>query len=174
MIGFLLDTNVISELRRPRPNSAVVTFVGAQAEDHLFISDVTLAKIRFGIELLPDAERRASLSAWLDHSMRPLFSGRTLAITEDTIVIWRLKVEAGRQRGHTFGQPDLFVAVQAEENDLIAVTRDVTHFTEASVAVLDPWTGEFTSTGGRLHEVRSVPAPDLLPELTRLNRLAAE
>lgn len=174
MIGFLLDTNVISELRKPRPNADLVTFVGGQVEDDLFISDIAFAEIRFGIELLSDAKRRASISAWLDHSMRPLFSGRTLAITEDTIVVWRLKVEAGRQRGHTFGQPDLFVAAQAEENDLIAVTRDVTHFAEASVAVLNPWAGEFTSAGGRVHEIRSVPAPDLLAELTRLNRLATE
>lgn len=169
MIGFLLDTNVISELRKPRPNPDVVSFVTAQAEDDLFLSDVVFGEIRFGIEQLVDAEKRASIATWLNHSLRPLFEGRTLPIGEDTILRWRLKVEAGRRRGHTFGQPDLFVAVLGEEHDLIVVTRDVTHFVEAGVPVLDPWTARFITAAGKSHPTSDLAAGDLLAELTRLN-----
>jgi hypothetical protein len=59
--GWLLDTNVLLELRRPRPEPKVVTFVAGQPLDNLYISTVTLAEIRFGIELITDAGRRAEL-----------------------------------------------------------------------------------------------------------------
>ena len=142
MTGWLLDTNVISELRRPRPNPHVAAFVAAQPEDQLFLSEVTLAEIRFGIEQLPDPERRAALSAWLNTTLRPLFARRILPMTEDVILRWRLMVEAGRRRGHTFGQPDLFIAAAAAEAGLTVVTRDTTLLKAAGVPVFSPWTGE--------------------------------
>lgn len=139
MNGYLLDTNVLSELRRPAPDARVRAFVAAQPEDRLFVSKVTFAEIRFGIEQLADPERRAALSAWLDTTLRPMFVGRALAVTEDVILRWRLMVEAGRKRGHTFGQPDLFIAATAAEAGLVVVTRDTAHFAAAQVAVLNPW-----------------------------------
>jgi hypothetical protein len=140
LTGWLLDTNVISELRRPRPNPHVVAFVAAQPEDQLFLSEVTLAEIRFGIEQLSDPERRAALSAWLNTTLRPLFVRRILPLTEDVILRWRLMVEAGRRRGHTFGQPDLFIAATAAEAGLTVVTRDTIDFEAAGVPVFNPWT----------------------------------
>lgn len=168
MTGFLLDTNVISELRRPRPNADVVSFVAARAEDDLFISEVTFAEIRFGIEQVEDAGRRVAIRVWLDNILRPLFEGRTLAINENVLLRWRLLLEAGRRRGHTFGQLDLFVAATAAENDLIVVSRDTTHFIAAGVAVLDPWTAMFTSPAGDRLTVAD------LTDVGLLNRLSAQ
>jgi predicted nucleic acid-binding protein len=142
LTGYLLDTNVVSELRRAKPNPNVVAFIAAQPEDNLFLSEVTFAEIRFGIEQLADPERRAVITAWLNTTLRPLFARRTLAVTEDVILRWRLMVEAGRRRGHTFGQPDLFIAATAAEAGLTVVTRDTTHFDAAGVPVFDPWTGQ--------------------------------
>ena len=71
MSGWLLDTNVISELRRPHPDQHVVAAVVAQPLESLFISTVTLAEIRFGIELVTDAGRRADLMDWLTHKKGP-------------------------------------------------------------------------------------------------------
>lgn len=153
MRGFLLDTNVISELRRPRPDPNVVDFIAAQTEDTLFISDVTFAEIRFGIAQVMDPERRAVLSAWLAQTVRPLFSGRTVALTEEVILRWRIMVEAGRRRGHTFSQLDLFIAAAAAETELIVVSRDVVHFIAAGVAVFDPWSGIFTDTLGNARPI---------------------
>jgi predicted nucleic acid-binding protein len=167
LTGFLLDTNVISELRKPRPNPAVVAFAEGQAEDDLFISEVTFGEIRFGIEQLDDPERRATIAAWLDHSLRPLFDGRTLRVSEDVILRWRLMVEAGRRRGHTFGQPDLFIAATAAENDLIVVTRDTVHFVAAGVPVLNPWKPEFIASDGTVHGVDRLADPALLDDLGR-------
>ena len=76
MTGWLLDTNVVSELRRPRPEPRVVAFVAGQPLDRLFLSVVTLAEIRFGIERVADAGRRADLNDWLNLKVRPMFERR--------------------------------------------------------------------------------------------------
>jgi predicted nucleic acid-binding protein len=101
--GWLLDTNVLSELRRPRPDAQVVAFVAAQPVPSLYVSTATMAEIRFGIELIADFARRTDLNAWLTHTLRPLFEGRVVPITEDVLVRWRQLVDAGRKRGHTYG-----------------------------------------------------------------------
>lgn len=169
MRGFLLDTNVISELRRPRPDAGVVAFVSGQPEDALFISDVTFAEIRFGIERLDDAERRHTIGIWLDQNLRPLFAGRTLAISEDILLRWRLQLEGGKRRGHVFGQLDLFIAAVAAEHDLIVVSRDVTYFVAAHVAVFDPWQKMFIAPGGSAHAIERIADADLLGRLSSLH-----
>lgn len=148
MKGWLLDTNVVSELRRPRPNTAVVTFIASQPVELLFLSDMTLAEIRFGIDRLDDASRRADLTLWLDRTLRPLFAGRTATIGEDALYRWKLLNAAGQKRGHTFSQPDLFIAAMAVVEDLVVVSHDVSEFVAAGVAVFDPWTGTLHA-GGR-------------------------
>ena len=80
MTGWLLDTNVLSELRRPRPAPQVAAFVAGQPLDLLFVSTVTLAEIRFGIELVADANRRAELNGWLTHKCYVFLSHRAEAL----------------------------------------------------------------------------------------------
>lgn len=174
MTGFLLDTNVISELRKPQPSPAVTGLISAQGEDDLFISEVTFAEIRFGIEQLDDPEKRAAIATWLDHTLRPLFERRTLAINEDVILRWRLMLEAGRRRGHNFGQLDLFIAAIAAHNDLIVITRDLTHFVAASVRVLNPWKAEFVDRAGRTHAIDRLDEPTLLETLFGLDGSVAK
>jgi predicted nucleic acid-binding protein len=137
--GWLLDTNILSELRRPRPEPKVVAFVAAQPLDSLYISSVTLAEIRFGIELVADAGRRAELNDWLTHKVRPIFDQRVLPVTEDIMFKWRLLVEDGRKAGHAFSQPDLIIAATALEHGLTIASRDTTDYERARVPVLDPW-----------------------------------
>lgn len=139
MNGWLLDTNVISELRRRRPDPKVVGFVQEQSIERLFVSTVTLAEIRFGIELLGDASRRSELNAWLANTVRPMFERRTLEVSEDVVLEWRLLMEEGRKSGHTYTQPDLVIAATARRYALRVVTRDPTHYRKASVPVFNPW-----------------------------------
>jgi toxin FitB len=137
--AWLLDTNVLSEIRKRRPHRKVVAFVAAQPLDLLYISTVTLAEIRFGIELVNDANRRAELNAWLTHKVRPLFAQRVLDISEDVLFKWRLLVGEGRKSGHTFSQPDLFIAATALHNGMTVVSRDTREYERAAVPVLNPW-----------------------------------
>ena len=139
MTGWLLDTNVLSELRRPKPDRKVVAFIAAQPLDLLYVSAVTLAEIRFGIEVVTDANRRAALNEWLAHKVRPMFEQRALPVTEDIMFKWRLLVEDGRKAGHTFSQPDLILAATALHHGLTVVTRDVSDYERARTPVLNPW-----------------------------------
>ena len=139
MSGWLLDTNILSELRRREPEPKVVAFVAAQPLEHLYVSSVSLAEIRFGIELTADVSRRMQLADWLTQKVRPMFERRVLAITEDVMFKWRLLVEEGRKAGHTFSQPDLIIAATALNSGLIVVTRDAREFRRAGAAVINPW-----------------------------------
>lgn len=136
---FLLDTNVLSELRRPRPEPKVVAFVADFPLQDLHVSSVTLAEIRFGIERVAEPNRRAELKDWLAHKVRPMFEGRVLPVTEDIMFRWRLLVEEGRKIGHTFSQPDLIIAATAIEHGLTVVTRDRSGYDKARASVMNPW-----------------------------------
>ncbi len=142
MTGWLLDTNILSELRKPRPEPKVAKFVAAQPLDVLFVSVVTLAELRFGIELAPDITRRADLNDWLTHKVRPMFEGRVLPISEDVMFKWRLLVEDGRKAGHTFSQPDLIIAATGLHHGLTIVTRDTGDYARTRAPTFNPWTEE--------------------------------
>ncbi len=142
MSGWLLDTNVISELRKPRPQARVLAFIAAQPLELLFVSAVTFAEIRYGIETATSAMRRAELNDWLTHKVRPMFDRRVLAVSEDVMFKWRLLVEDGRRAGHTFSQPDLIIAATAIHHGLTVVTRDSTEYERARVPLFNPWVEE--------------------------------
>jgi toxin FitB len=137
--GWLLDTNILSELRRPKPERKVLAFVAAQPLELLYVSSVTFAEIRFGIELVTDANRRAELNDWLAHKVRPMFEQRVLAITEDIMFKWRLLIEDGRKVAHTFSQPDLIIAATALHHGLTVVSRDASDYQKAHTPVFNPW-----------------------------------
>ncbi|MFL9827674.1 type II toxin-antitoxin system VapC family toxin [Rhodoplanes sp. SY1] len=139
MTGWLLDTNILSELRRPKPNMKVVDFIATKPLDSLHVSVVTLAELRFGIALVADTGRRTALADWLAATERPMFETRVLAVTEDVMLEWRILVEAGRKAGHTYSQPDLIIAATALVHGLTVVTRDTDDFSRAEVPVVDPW-----------------------------------
>lgn len=139
MTGWLLDTNVLSELRRKQPEPTVERFVAQQPLSDLYVSEVTFAEIRFGIELIGDPERRAELHRWLDQRLRPLFDRRVLPITEDILLRWRLMIESGRKRGHTFSHPDVLIAATAAQHALTVVTRNTGEYRAAGVEVFNPW-----------------------------------
>lgn len=136
---YLLDTNVLSELRRTRPNPKVTAFLSSHPIEDLYISVVTVAEIRFGIETVADVVRRASLNDWLTLTVRPTFDQRILPVTEDIFLRWRMLVEDGRKTGHTFSQPDLFIAATALHHDMTIATRNLRDFDKAGVAVVNPW-----------------------------------
>jgi predicted nucleic acid-binding protein len=137
--GWLLDTNVLSELRRPRPEQKVLGFVAAQPLELLHVSAVTFAEIRFGIENVRSVAKRAELTDWLAHRVRPMFEQRVLEVTEDVMFKWRLLVDEGRKVGHTFSQPDLIIAATALHHGLTLVSRDEGDYVKARVPLVNPW-----------------------------------
>lgn len=139
MTGWLLDTNVVSELRKTRPDNHVKAWSEAQAADSLFLSSVTLAEIRYGIERQPDLKFRNELAVWLDHRLRRWFAGRILPVDEEVILEWRRMVARGREHSITFSQPDLFIAATAQVHSLVVCTRNEADFRQTGVPVFNPW-----------------------------------
>ncbi len=138
---FLRDTNVISELYRLQPNSEVRSFVLDKNPEELFVSDVRLAEIRFGIEAVTNVARREIMQAWMLDDVRPFFGSRVLSADEDVWVLWKsLEHEAPPAR-HTFPQPDLVIAAIALRRGLTVVTRDTEPFRRANVPFVNPWKG---------------------------------
>jgi toxin FitB len=139
---WLIDANVISELRKPRCNEAVKSWSEAQAPELLYLSRITIAEIRFRIEQHASERFREQLQTWLDAQLRPWFGERILEINEDVILEWRRMVQRGKAVGNTFSQPDLFIAATAAVAGLTVVTRNMADFVLAGVPVFNPWTGE--------------------------------
>lgn len=139
MRGYLLDTNVISELRKPRCNPAVESWSKSQPAEVLYLSTVTLAEIRFGIEKQSDPEFRQVLVEWIDTWLRPWFSNRILEVDEEVILEWRRMVARGKAQGITFSQPDLFIAAIAALQGLCVVSRNVRDFEGTGVEIFNPW-----------------------------------
>ena len=139
-MAWLLDTNILSEIRRVKPEPKVLQFITGTQLSELYISVVTLSELRFGIELL-DVEnpRRADLENWLMHTIRPMFDQRVLPVTEDGMFHWRMLLEEGRKTGYTFSQPDLIIAATAFEYGHTVVTRNRRDFDKAGVSVFNPW-----------------------------------
>jgi len=138
--GWLLDTNILSELRRPKPEPKVLAFIASLPLDLLYVSAVTFAEIRFGIELVTEPNQRAELNDWLTHKVRPMFEQRVLPVTEDVMFKWRLMVEEGRKAAHTFSQPDLIIAATVAHHGFVVVTRDVSDYERTQVPLFNPWT----------------------------------
>jgi predicted nucleic acid-binding protein len=139
MKGWLLDTNVISELRKPNCHPVVKNWSDCQLPQSFYLSTITLAEIRFGIDQASDPVFQQELLEWLNQVLRPWFSDRILAIDEEVILSWRKMVEQGRKQGYTFSQPDLFIAATAIVHNLCVVTRNVKDFEQSGVLVLNPW-----------------------------------
>ena len=141
MNGWLLDTSIVSELRKTRPERRVKAWANEQPAHLLFLSSVTLAEIRYGIAVQTDRSFRGELERWLEDRLRPWFADRILPVDEDVILEWRGMVARGKKKGITFSQPDLFIAATARLHSLTVCTRNVGDFVETGAPVFNPWSG---------------------------------
>ena len=139
MSGFLLDTNIISELVKPKPEANVTEWVENTDESLLYLSVLTLGEIRRGIAALPQSRRRATLEAWLDKNLRARFEGRILVIDQEVADRWGLLTSAARNSGIVLPVIDGLLAATALEHNLTLVTRDTGQIPSIGVAVFNPW-----------------------------------
>jgi toxin FitB len=137
--GYLLDTNIPSEMTRPRPAPQVERWLDQVDDDALFLSVISLSEILRGITRLPANTRRIQLQTWLDETLRPWFADRILPVTQS--IAERLGQLAGERdsKGLTLPVPDGLIAATALEHDLTLVTRNVRDFAGLGVPMLNPW-----------------------------------
>jgi predicted nucleic acid-binding protein len=139
MKGYLLDTNIPSEMRRIRPEPRLIEWLKAANDDELYLSVITLGEIWKGFTLLRDATRRTQLEEWLEKDVRDWFADRILPVNEAVAERWGV-LEGDRQlRGVPLNTADGLIAATALEHDLNLVTRNGKDFTGLGVQVINPW-----------------------------------
>jgi predicted nucleic acid-binding protein len=137
--GFLLDTNVISELIKARPDPGVTQWIEATDENLIYLSVLTLGEIRKGITSLPEGRRRLRLEAWLDRDLALRFSGRILPIDHAVAYRWGRLAGSVSARRSPIPVIDGLLAATALHYDLTFVTRDTKHLEATRATFFDPW-----------------------------------
>ena len=136
MSGYLLDTNVVSEVIRAAPNPGVSTFFTDQ--DELWLSSVVVHELEYGLQRLAEHQRRASLSVKLSRLIAQ-YEDRILPLDRRSAE-WAATFRVHSERsGYTISLPDAFIAGVAKTNDLVVATRNVSDFQSVDVGVFNPW-----------------------------------
>jgi predicted nucleic acid-binding protein len=135
---YLLDTNIISNVTKPRPSVSLLTWMAEQADDDLFISTLTVAEIQRGLLEKPKGKKRAALEAWFAGPDGPqaLFAGRVLPFDEKAALIWARLMAEGTARGRPRSALDMIIAATAAANDCMIVTDNEKDF--ADLELLNP------------------------------------
>ena len=139
MNGFLLDTNVVSELVKPKPDANVVAWFRSTQERLLYLSVLTIGEIRRGI-MLAQPERRAKLERWCETQLLLRFRGRILSVDLAVSEVWGRNSAELRRSGLAAPAIDGLLAATAAANSLAIVTRNVRHFEQMGARIIDPWT----------------------------------
>lgn len=138
MNGYLLDTNVLSELTKPTPAPRVEAFL-RESKDRVFVSVFSIGEIRKGIASLPAGNRRTILQDWLDNELMPWLGDRVLPITLGIAERWGDLAAQLKVMGKPRPIVDAVLAATAFEHDLVLVTRNVGDYRDLGVTILNPW-----------------------------------
>jgi predicted nucleic acid-binding protein len=135
---YLLDTNIISNLIKPKPSESLVTWMAEQDEENLFIASLTVAEIRRGVLEKPAGKKRDQLESWFSGPEGPqaLFFGRVLPFDERAGLAWARLMAEAKAKGRSRSAFDTIVAAVAEVNDCIVVTDNEKDF--AGISILNP------------------------------------
>jgi len=135
-MNYLLDTNAISELKRPKPNENVVLWFSKVEKENLYLSVLTLGEIRKGVDKLADGEKKQKLSIWLEKEIPIWFESRLLMIDAEVADYWG-KLQA--QSKNPLPAIDSLLAATALAHNLCLVTRNVDDFRPMGVQIINPW-----------------------------------
>ena len=139
MNGFLLDTNVVSETAKQRPQPAVVEFMISHTD--LWLPVVVIHELAYGIMILDEGHRRETMSAWLSQVVRD-FSGRILPVDRQAAEFAASMRAQVHRDGGRLKVPDALIAGTAMANDMTVVTRNVRDFDGLGVDIVNPWEGQ--------------------------------
>ncbi len=135
----ILDTNVVSELIRPRPAVRVFDWVVRQAARRLYLSSISEAELRYGVEVIPEGSRRRNLRVAVEGLLGEDFAGRTLPFESDAARAYALIAASRRAAGRPISRPDCQIAAIARSVGASVATRDTDGFEGCGVDVVNPW-----------------------------------
>jgi predicted nucleic acid-binding protein len=137
--GYLLDTNVISELVKLRPEAKVVSWVQTTSEELLYLSVLTIGEIRNGIDSLPRSNKRGLLESWLANDLVLRFAGRILQVNLEIADRWGIISARAKIAGAPLAVIDGLMAATALHHNLTLVTRNTKDVRVAGISMLNPW-----------------------------------
>lgn len=137
-MSVLLDTNVVSELRRPSPDRKVLQRLATLDPEEVHISVITLGELEYGTKRLPDSRKRRELALWIQ-SLRSEYAQRVLAIDAETALIWGEITARCEAAGRTLPPQDGLIAAAALRHGLHLMTRNARNFDHTGVLVVNPW-----------------------------------
>lgn len=137
--GFLLDTNIPSELTRLLPEPRVTAWVGSQNNSLFHLSVLSVGELRKGIHLLPQSKRRVQLEHWFEAFLLPSFANRILPVTQGIADRWGILSAECQLRGNPLNTADGIIGATAIEHDLTLVTRNTKDFVYMEVTLFNPW-----------------------------------
>ena len=138
-MGFLLDTCVISELARPRPDAGVIAWLSDADETNFYLSVLCLGELEQGIAKLPASARRRRIEQWVREDLAGRFAGRILPIDARIAARWGAISGAARARGKPLPVVDALLAASALEHDLTVATRNTADFVRCGARCINPW-----------------------------------
>lgn len=138
-MNFLLDTNVLSEITKPRPDERVLQWLHGVDEDRTFISIVSIAEIRRGVALMDSGRKRDVLADWLAHDLPRRFDSRVIAVERPVALAWGDLMALAKRNGRGLASMDGLIAATAIAHDLILVTRNTKDFAGFGLELIDPW-----------------------------------
>ena len=137
----ILDTNVLSELMRPKPSARVVSWVAKHPATEIFTTSITAAEIFYGIALLTKGKRREGLLAAAESMFAEDLAGRVFGFESDAARVFSKISASRRTRGRPISQADAQIAAIAHVRSAKLATRNIKDFEECGVDVVDPWNG---------------------------------
>jgi hypothetical protein len=135
-VKWLLDTNVVSEGIRPRPDAAVLAWTSQQAHRDVAISVVTLAELRYGASQMQRGDRQRTIENWFEAEVS---QRQILALTVDVLTDWLSLARQLAVSGRPQSAPDLLIAATARVHSLVLVTRNLRNFVNTGLVLYDPW-----------------------------------
>lgn len=136
---YLLDTCLVSELVKAKPNSAVVKWLEGCDEEGLFLSVLVLGEIQKGISKITDEKRKARMQHWLDSELRQRFEGRILPVSEEVALTWGIVQAKAELQGSPIPTIDGLVGATALAHNLTVVTRNERDIQATGARVFNPW-----------------------------------
>lgn len=138
-MNYLVDTCVLSEFTRRKPDEKVIRWLDSIAEEQLLISVITIGEIQHGIERLPESGRKTELLVWLNTGLCERFAGQMLSLDAATMLLWGSLTARLEKLGRPLAVMDSLIAASALQHSLILATRNLADFTACGVPLINPW-----------------------------------